>query len=238
LAAFGGVINSFDLIKNKKNKFRKFKNIKTDLEIQFVDGVMVIKTNNLNNPAIKIEPEEITIETEKESFIPRYVLKSLIKIAISLLIPEDVKYFKKTLDWLITPKDSITESDPNMILYGNDIRPPLKNPIALLFRKKHECNSPEFCLLFMYGFHLYQIFLPFCDIDKSLDLFNINHPIESPNVIRKIKHTGTLTDFIDGSPRKREKYICSIKYTDMSSSNKSVGVSDLFKSRIVKKTET
>lgn len=236
LSAFGGIRDSLSLIKKKSGGYPKFKDEKNGIELKFENGTLELKIKKLNSPSVKINANKLTLEPLKQSYVPRFVLKSLVKIALGLLKKDDVKFFKQTFEWLSLPNDSITESNQSlMVLYGNEIRPPLQKPVGILCRKKTNYNAPEFCLLFMYGFHIYQVFIPFCTLDKEIDLLDIHHPIESHNVLKKLKHIENFVEFKDGVAINKDKYACSIRFMEMSSDEKKVGEQDLFESQLFQK---
>jgi hypothetical protein len=178
---------------------------------------------------ISIKDNKLKIETTKQSYVPRYVLKCLTKIAISLLNPEDLKLFSKTLNWLAEPKDDITEQVLRyMTLYGNENSPPAKAPVAVLWRKKTTFNAPEFCLIFIYGFHIYQMFLPFCTLDQELNPEFLYHPIEVPHVIQPKHLIEEKETKVGDKVVSKKRMECTLKWMQMNSIEKKIGEEDEF----------
>lgn len=170
LSYFGGVRNVILPLKGENKKNQKHKDKKRGFELKNSFGKLNIKKHNSGNE-VRVENNVLTIETERQSYVPRNVLKALTKIAMSLLSEDCISSFEQTITWLGNDKDEFTvEGHPAFILYGNTLKQPIRSPVAVLFKKKVEYNSPELCLIFMYGYHIYQYFVPFNKEDDSIDL--------------------------------------------------------------------
>ena len=173
LNAFCGIKNTFIPIKGKK-KFQKFRDEKSKFTTQFKEGNKVemnLESNNKN--FITYDNGKLNIQSTTQSFIPLYVYKSLIKFAISMIDKKDLNKFSKVIEWLSTPT-KIHGEDENIMslqLLHNESRPPLIKPVATLMKRKSDYlknNIPEFTFIFAFGFHRFQIFLPYNSDDLNL----------------------------------------------------------------------
>lgn len=231
LSMLGGIRDSMSLIKSK-HKYPKYKDTKNNLVVHYDKGILKMIIDK-DNPKIDFANNKLKIETNRPSYIPRYVIKSLAKIAICLLKEKDVILFKKTIKWLATPKDNLSDDAQNyMVLYGNEIRPPVQRPSAILMRKKVVYDAPEFCIIFRYGFHIYQMFLPFCELDKNISNEILYHPIESPNVLQKKEFVRYEKGSTNGTSSQNQRWKCSLKWKIMDSIEKQIGETDEFTANI------
>src|SRR5690606_10988223 len=73
-------------------------------------------------------------------------------------------------------KSKITPITPHIIFLNPNSKPLIK-PIAILLKKKVEYNSPEFALIFGWGFYLFQLYLPFNKSDEKLNYTDLKLPI-------------------------------------------------------------
>lgn len=213
LSAFSGIKNTFIPIKSKK-KYPKFKSNDGKLTTQFHKDNKVIAEIDKNSELFKFENGVLTLNTETQTFTPLYVYKGLVKFALSLLKKEDIIKFKKTFDWINQPSKKIDDNLIPLLLIYNESRPPIIKPIAILSKKRNnEFNSPEFSFIFGFGFHRFQIFLPFNSTDEQeLDKEKIILPLNFDFVTQKMKNEGKW----------------GFGHFDMNSLNK-VRLSDIFK---------
>lgn len=173
LNAFCGIKNTFIPIKGKK-KFQKFRDEKNKFTTQFQDENKVkINFESDNNNFIKFDNGTLNIQSTTQGFIPLYVYKSLVKFGISMIKKEDLHKFTKTIEWLKVPTN-IHSQDDNIIslqLLHNESRPPIIKPVAFLMKRKSDYqknNIPEFTFILAFGFHRFQIFLPYNSDDVNL----------------------------------------------------------------------
>jgi len=102
--------------------------------------------------------------------------KMIFKIAVSMMASKDFIKFESALPWLADKKMSIEPKIPHTMLYNPNGKPVIK-PIAVLLRRKEKYNCPEFSLIFIWGFIIFQIFLPFNKDDDALDYSDLKLPI-------------------------------------------------------------
>ncbi len=175
LSLFGGMKNTISGVKGKK--YPKHIDKKNSLKLTRTKNELKLYLDKQTD-AFKIENNRISIDSSTQKFKPRFVLKALVKIALSLMDYDELYKFKKTIEWLLKPNDNFTiQNHPMFILYEKEQAVPLPRPAAMLMKKKKEHNSPEYALLFFYSFWAYQIFIPFNIADDNLDYEDIRLPL-------------------------------------------------------------
>lgn len=197
LSAFSGIKNSFLPIKGKK-KYPKFKDFKNNLSVEYQkdekDGKVVLRSEK-DSDSINLKNGFLNIKSVTQSFVPLYVQKSLVKFAISLIAKEELDNLTDTIDWINTPTLKKENNIPLLLIY-NEVRPPLKKPIAFVAKRKKDCNSPEFSFILCFGFHRIQIFIPFNSKDKNMNKNEIRLPLNFDFVLQKEKNKGDWA-FVD-----------------------------------------
>lgn len=175
LKSFGAFKNAHLPIQGKK-KFPKYVDGYHDFSIQFdKDGKLIINSKGKAD-FFKIDNDRIKIKSVTMPFVPLNVYKCLFKIAVSMLSSKDFSRFETSLSWLTDKKMLIEPKTPHTMLYNPNGKP-VKKPIAVLFKRKENYNCPEFSLIFIWGFIIFQIFLPFNKDDEELDYCNLKLPI-------------------------------------------------------------
>lgn len=169
-----------------KGGFKKHIDFENDSVTQFEDEKTLVTTLNSKEFKNEIVNGKMKFETTSYPFVPLYVYKSLMKIALSLLKTEDLKFLKHGFDWINNVEMQTKTKIPLTLIVNDEAKPALLKPIALLLRKKIEYNSPEFTFIFSWGFYNLQIFLPFNSNDLNLDYSIFNLPIR-PDFIRQSK---------------------------------------------------
>ena len=177
LSIFGGIKNIIAGIKGKK--YPKHVDKKNNFFAQSKQNTFQLFENKPSN-AITIENGKFHIKTDTQNFTPRFVQKALVKIALSLMDRSEMHKFEKTIEWLSVPEDKITiEEHPLFILIERESKIPLRKPIAMLMKKNKEHGSPEYALLFYYGFFAYQVWIPFSKNDENLDYDDFSFPLST-----------------------------------------------------------
>ena len=175
LKSLGAFKNSHLPIEGKK-KFPKYVDGYHNYSIQFQkDGKLLINSEG-NKDLFKIENNRINIKSLSMPFVPLHVYKCLFKIAVSMMCSKDFKKFESSLPWLADKKMLIEPVIPHIMLKNPSSKPVIK-PIAILLRRKEKYNCPEFSLIFVWGFIIFQIFLPFNKDDEDLDYSDLKLPI-------------------------------------------------------------
>lgn len=173
LNAFGGIKNVFLPIKGK-NGYQKYKDSSKNSTIQYKDKNTLLNqvTGKDSDEIYKIEEGRLKVKAKTQSFIPLYVYKAIAKFALSIMKKEELVKFKTTIDWLLDPDKLYDSTFPLFLIVNEDARPPIIKPICVLFKKKKEFLCPEYCFVFAYGFHRYQIFLQDNEEDKKMEITN------------------------------------------------------------------
>ncbi len=124
------------------------------------------------------DKKEITYNFELEPYLPAAVYKCLVKIALSILEPGQVKNFNSTIQWIKDKDHSKKFLNPLRMLRTFIPGPkPINELIVQLFQKKDLVSTrPHFILVLGFGNQFYQIIIP-SDLDvllsgtKSEDIF-------------------------------------------------------------------
>lgn len=175
LKNFGAFKNSHLPIKGKK-KYPKYVDGYHDFTLQFREENKLVLKVNKEKDFVQIENDRIKIKSMTMPFVPLNVYKCLVKIGYSLMEKGDFEKFADGLKWLMDKKSKITPITPHIILLNPNSKPLIK-PIAILLKKKVEYNSPEFALIFGWGFYLFQLYLPFNKSDEKLNYTELKLPI-------------------------------------------------------------
>ena len=175
LKNFGAFKNSHLPIKGKK-KYPKYVDGYHDFTLQFKEENKLSLKLNKERDFVQIENDRVKIKSMTMPFVPLNVYKCLVKIGYSLMGKEEFEKFDGGLKWLMDKKSKITPKTPHIILLNPNSKPVIK-PIAILLKKKMEYNSPEFALIFSWGFYLFQLYLPFNKVDNKLNYANLKLPI-------------------------------------------------------------
>ena len=175
LANFFGVSRTISQIKGKKNKVPKFKDPRTGLEIKLDDNSLNIKAlENTDVYDIDKENKLLTIKTKRPGYIPLYIPKMLLKIAFSILTPDETKNYDYLRKFLLDQKNqkAFENSDQLRIIgYWIPGPPKFSKPYVLLCKKiikKDTELCPEMIVIIQYANYQLQMILPFGENDKEL----------------------------------------------------------------------
>ncbi|BAV06708.1 HNH endonuclease [Filimonas lacunae] len=107
----------------------------------------------------------------KPSYRPINVYKIFLKMALSCIKEEDTKYFKRTLEILMTKElDGSIESLCTMGVYTQHIAGGYPAPIGFLYRRKDTTSFiyPAYVFALYFQNYIYQMFIPYCIFDLPL----------------------------------------------------------------------
>ena len=184
LKNFGAFKNSHLPIKGKK-RFPKYVDGHHGFTIQHREDDSLLMSAKEKGKFLEIEENRVKITSLTMPFVPLNVYKCLTKFAFSLMEKKDFIKFNSSIPWLMDKKMMTKPMIPNTMLF-NPNQKPLRKPIALLLKKKISYNSPEFSLIFIWGFYIFQIFPPNNNDDEQLDYSNLRLPI-LPDFVTKEK---------------------------------------------------
>jgi hypothetical protein len=181
-ASFIGATRTFSQIKGKKGKVPKHIEKKTGLEILSNEKGLEIKTlQGLDTTILNPDNKTLTIKTIKQSYVPLFVMKSLIKIGLCLVKDEELNNFLFSKKLLLSNKidGSVNNSDMfRLFMYFIPGPTYYLKPSAYLYtRINNKLLVPEKIIILTFGNHQYQIFLPNSNNDKYLKGKQINVPI-------------------------------------------------------------
>jgi hypothetical protein len=128
---------------------------------------------------IDLERKTVVFKTERQPYRKRSAFKALVKIALGLMPRSELQHFANTLRWIAIRNPEDDHLDAKFYCFYSVSPVALSGIDALLLKRK----SPSAALPFM-SFYLafanftYQIFLPFCDLDRHL----IGTSVEMPRL--------------------------------------------------------
>lgn len=202
LASYGHLMRSLSGIKGKQG-VPTFQSGSKAIQIKN-DGKFGVKVNvdkDKNHPPnedltfgldfIKNE-QTINLKFKQKSHVPLYLFKALAKIAFAIMPKDEIIKggFEEFKDWIRRKDYAFSDNihEPFFYICHNTLSLRPRNPFLILFKKRIEYadrNMPTFSLLFAYGSHIFQIFLPYYVGDKDF-LFaeTLDFPI-LPEIVTK-----------------------------------------------------
>lgn len=233
LSRYCGLLNTMALLKGKRG-VPKHKSSSKELEIFEEQGNirirLILKNRNQLEKfkELKIDKEKgiITIESQKQSYVPKHVLKALVKIGMCLINESDLNHFDRTIKWLLNQYDDSGFDDYLFFsIFENHLPRPLHVPEAILFRKRkifEHLACPDKVLIVTFGVFIFQILLPFNKADDwLLNLDEILVPLE--------EH---LSEIIDETEKTAQ---VKVNVVDLSHEELRVGEMNFFTSKIKEK---
>ena len=203
LKNFGAFKNSYLPISGKK-KFPKYTDGNEDFILQF-QADKSLKMDAKNIDSFKTQNERIYFKSLTMPFVPLNVYKCLFKIALGMMKKDDFEKFSSSIAWLKDKKMKVEPKIPLLLLYNPNSKPVIK-PIALLLKRKESYNCPEYSFIFIWGFSLFQIFLPFNPNDENLNYEELKLPILPMFTIQKQDGKIGLSHFDMNSLKKIQSH--------------------------------
>ncbi|MFC2184334.1 HNH endonuclease [Bacillus paranthracis] len=119
------------------------------------------------------ETNNMIITGEKDSYIPIAVYKCLVKVALTLMPDIHIKYFSKSIKWIL--EEDHLKGNPNskLLLYESLISPHyFKSPFVLLHLRKESAKTdlPYAICKMYFGYFMYQFYIPMCEKDENKKL--------------------------------------------------------------------
>ena len=137
--------------------------------IKYINGSPNINfNNNLSDFHYDYANKQISMNLKKKKFIPINVYKSLVKIGLSLCPINELKDYKKTIEWLAKNdnEQKINYDIPLNLYRTRFTNKRYEKPFATLYKRKFEITSnqyePKLCLIVCSGVLVFQLFIPFC----------------------------------------------------------------------------
>jgi len=142
-----------------------------------------ILVNDILNSGNVIEDDvdkSFTIKAERKPYTPIAVYKCFAKMALSIMPPDYLPYFKNTLDW-IREENHSKYNQSNCIMFEQFIstsRPSDQIDVMVFLKKQESHEKIMFCVFFIsIGYYCYQIYLPYAtpySIDDEKNLTEVN----------------------------------------------------------------
>lgn len=201
LGAFTGIFRSLSHVRNRGVR-PNYKNPKSGFSIIPVDnGNKIILGKGTNELLIDEENKKVIIAAPTQSYIPVHVYKSLVKIALSLVDTNKLGILRNTMQFIRT-RDVQPSNYPFSFLYATHVTGPyiFVRPSALLYRRKRPWDYnmvPDRCLVLLFENHVYQIFIPFSDVD----IYN-----NEQNIILPVHHIPVDLEYFDSAELQTNKY--------------------------------
>jgi hypothetical protein len=168
LASYGGILNTFSLIKGKNGHPKHKGNIEAT-ETFVRDGQVVIRIHNPESrDSVKsVQYNEktglMTFNTTKYSYVPLDAYKALTKIGLCMLTEDEVLDYELTCKWLIKETELDAEIyKPFFLVFQKTGERLFPHPWTVLLKKRNKFANepcPTHALLINYGLFRFQIFL-------------------------------------------------------------------------------
>lgn len=173
LANYLGAYRTMTKTKNK-SKTPKFKYDQTGLAISEIEGgVVQVISPDFRDVELDVENLRGKIKAKRNPYIPLHVFKILTKIGCCLIPESELRYFTKTMKFLIEDhKGNPFKNDPDLFtLLVNFIPGPsfFPEPVGMIFKRKADVSDvPARMFVFCYKNLVLQTIIPFCELDDHL----------------------------------------------------------------------
>ena len=170
LAHYMNLEHTLSQVKGKKG----VPSFKSNKKLSRIDvGKESVELSNFIDDTIAVINEKektLTITANRPSYIPVAVFKCFVKMALTILPNEELKYFEKTLDWINEEKHDETEykfHNLNLLKsFKSGVHPFNFVTLGLLKRKLASTDNVPYMLFFVaYSNYMFQIHLPLCTED-------------------------------------------------------------------------
>lgn len=158
-------------VKGKKG-YPKYKDNKgLQIEHKETNQIKIQDILGSGNVSIDEENKEILVNGVRGAYIPQYVYKCFVKMALSIMKNDQLENFKETIKWL---KD--IKGDGNGVplkcyyQFIPGVKPFVDIEMCLAYRKNTSSENTPYCI-FCVGFanYYYQIYIPFASPDFYLE---------------------------------------------------------------------
>lgn len=174
LANFLGVTRTINGI-NTKKKLPKYKSASGNFIAENQDfqksqtGSIYISRNAATEQSITVDPANgfLTVPYPTNPYIPLYVYKSLLKIAISSLPAKEVVNYSHAIKYLTTSViDKKLVGVNSIFLHSMTLGINYTQPMFILFKKRNESEQlfSHWCLMYFQNF-IFQFFIPLNESD-------------------------------------------------------------------------
>jgi hypothetical protein len=183
-ANYLGAYRPFSFVSNSKNNMHPKHKEKGRVENEEKVKLSIQQTENTNvqvfyehpfNDSIVYDKEnkKMTINATRQPYIPIYIFKLFLKMAISMVNNDDLPHFKNSISFLLDNTQNEKFKTFGLLnifvhtLYG----PPMfRDPLVILYKKKKEHSNalyPDRTSVIYSGNQIYQIYIPLNDLDNK-----------------------------------------------------------------------
>lgn len=214
LSMYGGVRNTIAMIKGKKTRFQNTKNGHINIRVTpDLNRKQEDLTSRYDSIKLIENESKLIINFNKQSYIPKHVLKSLVKIGVCLCDNSNIRKYKDTIEWLLTKDDKNIKS-PLFTIFQSELKSIHKHPSAILYKKRKEFSAdkfPDACLVLFFGLYIIQIFRPLNTNDIWIESSKELHLPVVSQVARK--NTYRKVDFSSNNRKVNEEnsFSCDFK---------------------------
>ncbi|MDM5235197.1 HNH endonuclease [Bacillus cereus] len=160
------------------------------------------------------ETNSMIITGEKDAYTPIAVYKCLVKVALTLMPDTRIKYFSKSIKWILEKDHSKGNPKSKLLMFESLISPRFfESPFVFLhLRKENAITDLPYAICKIYfGYFMYQFYIPMCEKDKNKNLGFRPLIIES-GVMRNNRLN--LLDLSSPELRKGEKTELEMSYEE------------------------
>lgn len=156
------------------------------------DGIKIRSRIDDDFTEIDVENKTFKIKGYRQPYIPRYVYKCLVKMAISLMPYDELTYFKDTIKWLMIRNVSDDNFSTESLKCIRSFTPgphPFKWVTAILLKRKEDSQMTPYMSFFItFANYTFQIFIPLSKKDKNLHGETVTIPA-FPNIYEDVSAT-------------------------------------------------
>ena len=152
---------------SRGKKEPQYKNNSKSKIIATPEGIDIYLEKGDENLTVKLDSEGKTITVDGvRSYIPVYVFKIFVKMALAIMPESEMQHFKSTTKWLMDENIEIT----NLFLSIREYQAfDSFNGACMIYKRKENVNENVPCYLYglTYNNFFFQISIPLCDQDIS-----------------------------------------------------------------------
>lgn len=153
---------------SRGKKEPEYRNNSKSKIVAYPEGIDIYLVEGDKNLTVKLDREGKTITVDGvRSYIPVYVFKIFVKMALTIMPESEMQHFKSTIKWLMDDKLEITNLFLSIRVYQ---ALDSFNGACMIYKRKENVNDNVPCYLYglTYNNFFFQICIPLCDQDCSL----------------------------------------------------------------------
>ena len=153
---------------SRGKKEPQYKNNSKSKIVAYSEGVDIFLREGDENLTVKLDREGKTITVDGvRSYVPVYVFKIFVKMALTIMPEFEMQHFKSTIKWLMDYNMEIPDLYLSIRMY--QVLDTF-NGACMVYKRKENVNEKVPCYLYglTYNNFFFQISIPLCDQDISL----------------------------------------------------------------------